>query len=172
MYQKRGTEVVTQRQDSRLSQRSKINPLHSAQQKVKLAINRRARQARDRHRNPRLKVVFSDSPKISMLHILPSDHNVPAVSVWADILNEGGLEAALLYQHKDFRCNWFDNQAQLTDIHSTPVALTISTSTVPSRSRKASLRPVGISRRVTSKSAQCFHGIHRIWDRTIVNNSR
>jgi len=38
-----------------------------------------------------------------------------------DILNEAGIEAAVLHQRKGFRCNWFGNQTQVTDVHSSAV---------------------------------------------------
>jgi hypothetical protein len=38
-----------------------------------------------------------------------------------DLLNEAGIDAAILHQRKGFRCTWFDSETRVTDVRSSAV---------------------------------------------------
>lgn len=62
----------------------------------------------------------SGSPSPPHILFLAPDVSVPTGGVQVmyrhvDILNESGIQAAVLHQKRGFRCHWFENQTRVTD---------------------------------------------------------
>lgn len=81
-----------------------------------------AADARGRHR-PMLPPwgVRSGRP---VIYFVTPDYNTPAGGIrviyrHVDILNEAGLDAAVLHQREGFRCNWFENSTRVEYVTST-----------------------------------------------------
>jgi hypothetical protein len=109
---------------------SRLNAAHQSlrtfQQTAARALYRSAKRAAERYRNPRPIIPISDYSVGSTVYFLTPDDNVPSGGIQityrhVDILNEAGIDAAVLHQHKGFRCTWFDNATRVTDIRSSSV---------------------------------------------------
>lgn len=90
------------------------------------AAYRRAKQAAEKRRNPPLKIPVTDKMATSRVYFLTPDFNEPAGGIkviyrHVDILNEAGIDAAVLHQRKGFRCSWFDNDTKVADVSSSTV---------------------------------------------------
>jgi glycosyltransferase involved in cell wall biosynthesis len=90
------------------------------------AIYQSAKEALNRYKDPRPRIPLSDKSSTSTIYFLAPDRDIPAGGVrvmysHVDLLNEAGIESAVLHQRKGFRCTWFENTTRVTDIHSSAV---------------------------------------------------
>lgn len=120
------TSVTSQSQHSALQRQPGVRPWKDTQQRFMQAAYRRAKRVADKRRNPRLKIPVSDRTNTSRIYFLTPDYNEPAGGIkviyrHVDILNQAGIDAAVLHQRKGFRCNWFDNETRVTDVGSSAV---------------------------------------------------
>ena len=97
-----------------------------ARHAVQRTLYHSARQAFERYQRPRPKIPVSSRSSTPTVYFLTPDYDTPAGGVrvmyrHVDLLNEAGIEAAVLHQRKGFRCTWFDNTTRVTDIRSSAV---------------------------------------------------
>jgi glycosyltransferase involved in cell wall biosynthesis len=93
---------------------------------VTRAIYHSARRTAIRYQHPPLKIPITTRSSGSTVFMLCPDYDLPSGGVriqyrHVDLLNEAGINAAVLHQRKGFRCTWFDNTTQVTDIRSSAV---------------------------------------------------
>ena len=118
--------MTSQRSIRVRSRQAPATPWRDIRQRVEREAFRRAKQVIDNRRNPNPRVTFSDSSRTCTLFFLTPDYNIPTGGIrviyrHVDILNEAGIDAAVLHQRRGYRCNWFDNRTRVTDIHSSAV---------------------------------------------------
>jgi glycosyltransferase involved in cell wall biosynthesis len=97
-----------------------------ARRKVQRTLYHSAMRAIERYQRPRPKIPISNRSSKPTVYFLTPDYNIPAGGVrvmyrHVDLLNEAGIDAAVLHQGKGFRCTWFDNTTRVTDIRSSAV---------------------------------------------------
>jgi hypothetical protein len=103
----------------------------SASQKVSVGaiergIYRTVKTFAERRQRLRPKIPLTHKPSSSTVYFLTPDYDVPAGGVrvmysHVDLLNEAGIDAAILHQRKGFRCTWFQNETRVTDTRSAAV---------------------------------------------------
>jgi len=76
-----------------------------------------------------MRVVASNTPSDNpTVYFLTPDYKTPSGGIrviyrHVDILNDAGVNALVLHQKPDFRCNWFDNDTRISDISKVTVRL-------------------------------------------------
>ncbi|MGZ4881649.1 MAG: glycosyltransferase [Halobacteriota archaeon] len=90
---------------------------------------RKIGQVVDKHQYARLVVPVTNEPtQIPTVYFLTPDRDIPCGGILViyrhvDLLNSAGIRAFVLHQRRGFRCSWFANNTQVTDVTTSKVGL-------------------------------------------------
>jgi glycosyltransferase involved in cell wall biosynthesis len=92
------------------------------------SVWRKVTDVADRYERHRYSIKFVDAPSPRpTVYFLTPDYRTPSGGIrviyrHVDILNEAGIDASVLHRRPGFRCEWFENETNVTDVAATIVS--------------------------------------------------